>query len=131
MKKISNLYTLRVTGVIIALIGAVVSLNYTLRAGRNNPSVLLIVFFVVWVLSPFAVMAAANSGSIRQWKLNHRDLVLTTIFLTIGSLLVYSGALIPTGTKPASRFLVVPLISWIILAAFMRNAARPRRVKRF
>jgi uncharacterized membrane protein YhaH (DUF805 family) len=40
------------------------------------------------------------------------------LLIIAGSLIVYAG-IIPAGTKPAFKFLVIPLISWIFILVFI------------
>ena len=116
MKKILTLSHIRTMAVVVVLAGAGISLGLMLHAGRNNKSVLLILLFVVWVLSPFIALLVANVVSKRWSVLTRVTLYSLMLILTLGSLVSYSGTLSPPGTKPAFVFLVVPLISWLLLA---------------
>jgi hypothetical protein len=111
--------------------GAAGSLGLVLYTGRNNPSALLIIIFMVWVLSPFAALLVASVLS-KQWFVHTRGAIYVLMpILAIGSLVSYSGALSPPGTKPAFVFLVVPLISWLLMAIVIPiAAARARRLTR-
>ena len=55
---------LRAAAIIAAMAGAVGSVGLTLRAGRDTPRFLL-VLFVIWVLSPFVALTWANVASQR------------------------------------------------------------------
>ena len=113
----------------MVLAGAVGSLGFTLYTGRNNKSVLLIVLFFIWVLSPFIGLLVANVVTKRWSDLLRLTLYILMIFLTIGSLVAYSGVLNPTGAKPAGVFLIVPLISWLVIVIVIPLAAvRSRRL---
>ena len=116
MKKYFTLYMLRLLALTAGLAGALGSLGLMLYTGRNNDSVLLVLLFVAWVLSPFIALFVANLVSMRWPAFTRVILYCLIIFLTVGSLVSYSGALRPPGTKPAFVFLVVPLLSWIIIA---------------
>ena len=130
-KKTFNLSLARIMALIVVLAGAGGSLGYVLHSGRNNKSVLLIVLFVFWVLSPFVALLVANVVSRRWLVLTSITLYSLTIFLTLGSLICYSGLWSPPGTKPAFVFLVVPLLSWILMAIFIAIAAsHARRLSR-
>ena len=50
---------LRKTALVALVIGAAGSIALMLQAGRNSPR-LLVVLFMMWVLSPFVVLAAAG-----------------------------------------------------------------------
>lgn len=115
MKKILTINNLQKTSFVFVIGGAIDSLAFTLRAGHNNKSVLLILLFAIWVLSPFIALIVANVFSSRWSVPARRTLYCLVIFLTIVSLIGYSGVLSPTGTKTAFVFLVIPLLSWIIM----------------
>jgi len=122
-KKNPTLSLLRTVAVIAALIGALGSLGLMLHAGRKNNSVLLIALFVIWVLSPFIALLVANAISTR-WSFHTRvTLYVLMLVITVGSLVSYSGVFSPPGTKPAFVFLVVPLLSWLLMAIVIPIAA--------
>jgi len=116
MKKLFTLNIFRLLALTAGLAGALGSLGFVLYTGRNNESVLLVLLFVAWVLSPFIALFVANLVSMRWPAFTRVILYYLIIFLSVGSLVFYSGALRPSGTKPAFVFLVVPLLSWIIMA---------------
>lgn len=116
MKKYFTLSLLRIVALTAGLAGAVGSFSFVLHTGRNNDSVLLVLLFVAWVLSPFIALFVANLVSMRWPAFTRVILYCLIIFLTVGSLVFYSGALRPVGTKPAFVFLAVPLMSWILIA---------------
>jgi hypothetical protein len=124
VKKTHTLSLLRTVALVVLVAGAGVSLGLMLHTGRNNKSVLLLLLFAIWVLSPFIALLAANIVS-RRWPVLARvTLYILTTILTLGSLVIYSGVLSPPGTKPAFVFLVVPLVSWIFIAIVIPIAAR-------
>src|ERR1700722_11480860 len=114
-KEIRILRLLRIIALMVVLTGAGGSLGFVVHIGRNNKSVLLIVLFIIWVLSPFVALLIANMISTRWPVLIRKTLYSLTIFFTLGSLICYSGLWSPHGTKPAFIFLVVPLVSWILI----------------
>lgn len=82
--------------------------------------------FAVWVLSPFLAFMIAVIV-LRHWPYTAlRTLYILMIFITIVSLVGYSGILSPPGTKTAFVFLVIPFMSWIIMGVAY-FAARNRR----
>jgi hypothetical protein len=109
-------------------VGAVASLILMFNAGRNQKSFLLIVLFTGWVLSPFIALLIADVIS-KRWLLKTRaTLYFLTLFITLVSLLGYSGALNVSGTKPAFKFLIVPVISWVLLLIIIPiTVSRSRR----
>jgi phosphate/sulfate permease len=127
MKQNPKLTLLRTIAVVVVLAGAVGSLAMTLHAGHKNNSVLLVVLFASWVLSPFIAFLITNVIS-RLWNdLKRKTLYYIMIFLPIVSLVSYSGAISPPGMKPAFIFLVAPLISWLFLGIFILIAVSQSR----
>jgi len=109
-----NFFRLLVMG--IATAGAVYSLILTIEAGSNNRYVILPILFVAWVLSPFIALMVANIHSLR-WSVFARLMLYTLIlFITLGSLLGYTHVIGPAAAKPAGVFLIVPLLSWFLMA---------------
>jgi hypothetical protein len=128
LKKIITYSSLRIIALIVLVVGAVASLILMFNAGRNQKSFLLIVLFTGWVLSPFIALLVADVIS-KRWLLKTRvTLYFLTLFITFVSLLGYSGALNVPGTKPAFKFLIVPVISWVlILISIPITVSRSRR----
>ena len=123
MKRDLRFSLLRRIAVVVVLAGAVGSLGLMFHAGRNNKSVLLVVLFFIWVISPFFGLLAANVFAKRWSDLLHVTLYILMIILPLGSLVAYSGVLSPIAAKPAGVFLVVPLISWMLIVIVILLAA--------
>jgi hypothetical protein len=102
--------------VIALVIGWVVSLGFTLHAGHHHRPVFLVILFLGWVSSPYLGLLAAGILSKRWPILTRQILYFLMIVLVTGSLVGYSGVFNPAGMKPAFIFLIVPLISWILIA---------------
>lgn len=115
MKKLTFYTLLHIIALIVLFAGAISSLILMFNAGHNQKSILLIVLFTGWVLSPFIGLFIADMIS-KHWLIKTRlTIYLLIIFITLASLLFYSGALNVPGTKPAFKFLIVPLISWVLI----------------
>ena len=114
-----SLGILRTIAVIAVLAGAGVSLGLMFHAGRQNNSVLLLLLFAGWVLSPFIALIVVNQISGRWTVLTRLILFCLMLVLTFASVITYSGVLSPPGTKPAFVFLIVPLGSWLLIALFI------------
>jgi hypothetical protein len=100
---------------LLGIAGAVASLYLMFNAGRNQASVILIILFTLWVLSPFVGLLILNKFS-KRWVLSVRmTLYWLAIIMTILSVTAYSGGLNTPDTKNAFMFLVIPFISWIII----------------
>ena len=114
--KNTSIHLLHTIALIVLLAGAVGSLGLTFYTGRRNASVLLLMLFAGWVFSPFIALLVANVFS-KHWSVLTRvTLYLLMLGITVGSLLGYSGVLSPPDAKPAFIFLVVPLLSWLLMA---------------
>ena len=119
MKNIFSIKQLRIVSFLMLFLGVIGSLGLVLHTGQNNKSVLLIMLFSVWALSPFIALLAANLKSKHWSNLISITLYCLIIVLAIGSLLCYSGVISFVGTKTAFVFLVVPLISWFLIGIFL------------
>lgn len=99
--------------------GAVGSIVLMLRVGGRNQPVLL-VLFTGWVLSPFAALALADWRS-TGWSATRRTaLYAVVLIVALGSLSVYGGIIpMPADSRPAARYLMVPLAAWLLIAAAM------------
>ena len=118
-KKTSNLKLLQTMAMVVAIVGAIGSLYFMFKAGRNQKSILLISLFAVWLLSPFVGLFLAAKISNRR-KIPARALIYwLLIILSIGSLVAYSGILASSGTKGAFIFLVAPFTSWVIIVIIL------------
>lgn len=119
---------LRAVALLAVVAGAVGSLGFMLRAGRRTPRFLL-VLFVIWVLSPFAALAWANIVS-RRWSiLAQETLYCVTLVVTLGSLAIYGGLVLPPAGSPAAFvFVLVPPVSWLLLATVPIAAWISRRL---
>jgi hypothetical protein len=114
---------LRGAALIAVVAGAGGSVGLMLRAGRRTPW-LLLVLFVIWVLSPFVGLAWANMVSKRWSVLTRATLYCVTLVLTLGSLPIYGGLVLPpAGSARAFVFVVVPPVSWLLIAIAVPMAA--------
>jgi hypothetical protein len=115
-KKKAFINILRALSLTIVIAGAICSLYYMFNAGRNQKSIILIILFTGWVLSPFISFFIANKIFDRFISFARALLYTLIIIITIGSVVTYSGVFDTNQTKPAAKFLIVPLISWVLLA---------------
>ena len=119
MKKLTSYNLLRITALIVLFAGAIGSLVLMFNSGRNQKSILLIVLFTGWVLSPFIGLFIADMISKRWLSKTRLTIHWLIILIALASLVFYSGALNVPGTKPAFKFLIVPLISWVLILLFV------------
>lgn len=114
--KQSSLSFLRIVALIVVAVGAIGSLYYMFMTGRHQKSILLIFLFTAWVLSPYVALFLADKIAGRWSAFARAVLYWFMIVLTIGSLAAYGGAFNIPHTKPAAIFLIVPFISWLLIA---------------
>jgi len=126
VKKLTGYNLFRIIALIVLFAGAIGSLVLMFNAGRDQKSILLIVLFTCWVLSPFIGLFIVDMISKRWLPKTLITIYLLIIFITLASLIVYSGVLNVPGTKPAFKFLIVPLISWVLILIIV-----PIKRKRF
>ena len=114
----------RAVAIIAAVAGAVGSIGLTLYVGRHNTSRILLSLFVIWVLSPFVALIFASAVS-KPWPvLTRATLYSVMLVLTLGSLAVYADvAFGPARAAPAFALLVIPLVSWLLIAIALPAAA--------
>ena len=115
---------LRRAGLMAVMAGAVGSVGLTLYTGRGNSSRFLMILFVLWVLAPFLGLALADRIS-KQWAVVTRaTLYCVMLVLTVGPLAIYADvAFGPPRAQTAFAFLVVPLVSWLMMAVVVPTAA--------
>ena len=100
------------------LIGGIGSFGLMIHRGGRGVSLILWIVMTTWVLAPFAALelgrrVAARWAIVRRGALN----VLIAI-VAAGSLGVYIvDAVTPLNPKAAFVYVVVPLVSWILIAA--------------
>jgi hypothetical protein len=119
---------LRPAALAALLAGTLGSLAFLFYTGRQNRSSLLLTLFALWVVSPFVGAVLANAVS-KHWAAFARaTLYITMLVFSLGSLAIYGEiALGPPRARPASFFLVVPLASWVLIAAVTAIGATSSR----
>jgi len=120
----SFLRLLRPAAFIAVIIGAGGSVGLMFREGQHSPR-LLLVFFTIWVLSPFAILLWANLVS-KRWSVTTRATTYgVTLAVALGSLAVYSRLidLKPAGSANAFLFVIVPPVSWVFITVVISIAA--------
>jgi len=124
---------LRPAALVAALAGVAGSLGLLFHASRSRPP-LLMVLFVIWVSSPFLAAVIASVDSKRWSVLTQATLYVAMLVIALASLAVYGNdALRPRRAQAAFVYIVVPLVSWLLIAIVLPIAAiisgrRSRRV---
>ena len=107
---------LRIMAIIFLFAGGIVSAWFTYDAAQGNPSILLKSLFLIWILSPFLVLIRLYSISV-HWSAVRRGLLYNLmLFVSLVSMVAYSGEWNLPGMKPAFLFLVVPAFCWALIA---------------
>jgi ACR3 family arsenite efflux pump ArsB len=114
---------LRLTGQAATVAAGAGSVALVWWVGRGNPSLLLMTLFALWVLSPFVALMIADRLSHRL-ALSRATLLCLMLIVDIASVAAYLYvATGPPRTTPASVFLIVPLVSWGMIATVVPIAA--------
>ena len=110
------------------LAGAAGSLALMLRAGARQRSVVLILLFTGWVLSPFAALAFAELRA-TQWPARVRTALYASMIGVSGlCLAIYGMHAVRGAMKAGFVYLVVPAAAWLLIAiALGVNALVARR----
>jgi hypothetical protein len=114
---------LRAAALLAALVGAAGSLGFMLNAGRRTPRFLLVIF-VFWVLSPFVVLVWAHMIAKRWSAVTRAALYIVMVAVTVGSLAIYGDdAVRPRRAQAAFVYVLVPPVSWLLIAIVVPTAA--------
>ena len=110
--------------VFVALIaGAAGSIGLMLHA-KQHPPFLLLVFFIVWVVSPFAAFGMALLRSKRWTTPMQAALHLVIFAVALLSLLIYGDdAVHHRAAHPAFVYVAVPPASWLLGATVLSITA--------
>jgi hypothetical protein len=116
--------SLRIAARIALAAGAVGSIGLMLHVGHRQKSIVLIAMFLVWVLSPFIGLVMADVRS-KRWPARARAIVhWAAIFVALACIAAYADVVLRPPAKPASRFLLVPLASWVVIGVVFLAARR-------
>ena len=124
---------MRTVALMAVVVGAAGSVALMLREGQRSDSIVLLILFTIWVLSPFVALLLANTVSKRWSVLTRMTLYSVMLILSMSSLTIYGIlALRPPSSTPAFVFVVVPLGSWLLMmvlgpAAAIISGKRSRR----
>lgn len=101
-----------------------------LMAVAGHPPIFLRVIFVVWVLSPFVMLALADRIWGRWPDSTRTVLHVLAIIIAAGSLAIYGFRVWrPPASTPAFVFVMVPPLSWLLIAtvaSFVAFTSRQR-----
>src|SRR5579871_6696167 len=108
----------RTTARLAILIGGGASVGLMIHAGGRGVSPILWIVMTTWVLAPFAALEL-GWHVVGRWSIVRRGpLNALVVVVAAGSLAVYVvDAVTPLNPKAAFVYVVVPLVSWILIAA--------------
>ena len=123
---------LRAAAAIAVAAGAAGSVGLVLHACRRIDSPrLLMGLFAIWVLSPFVILAVGYVLSRRWSVLTRATLYGVILVVTVASLAIYGVAALGPSRPKAAPFVLVPPVSWLLMAIAVPAAAfRSRRLSR-
>jgi hypothetical protein len=117
------LRVLRALALIAVVLGAAASLGFLFRASERTPKFLLLLF-IGWVLAPFVALVVADIGAKRWSVFTRTTLHVVMLIVTLGSFAMYGGMVaMPSGSRPAALFLLVPLGSLLLISIVLPIAA--------
>ena len=97
-------------------IGAITSLALMLRASHHQRSIILIIVFAAWVVSPFFGLVYAHLNSKRWLRSSRVTLYALTILILLVCPVIYAGVAFGHATlKVGFVFLVIPFVCWLMI----------------
>jgi hypothetical protein len=108
---------LRTAALIAIPIGAAGAVVLFFRAAEHPP-LLLVVLFLLWLLSPFAILAWAHAMS-RRWAVpTQAALHGVTLVIALASLAIYGNVIdvARPGSPKAAPFVITAPASWLLIA---------------
>jgi hypothetical protein len=108
----------RVGALAARLLGAVASVWFLFHASGRGVSAVLLSVMMIWVLAPFAALELGSRISLRSAAFSSTALDRLSLVLTAGSLITYGIDMArPLSARRAFPFVMVPLCSWLLIAA--------------
>jgi hypothetical protein len=113
----------RMLSLIAVTVAALGSVGIMLSIASNTPPLLLILF-LGWVISPFAALIFANIVRESRFVPARPALTYLTLFVAVVSPGVYAYVVFgPPRSTRAPVWLIVPGLSWLIIALTLASAA--------
>jgi len=109
---------MRSAALILVAAGAAGSVGFLVYAARHSPP-LLMIMIGSWVLAPFVGLFLADIFS-KQWPPRPRKAVYSlTLAVPLCSLVAYGSDFQWPRTPRAAMFVLVPGVSWLVIAAVL------------
>jgi hypothetical protein len=114
---------LRSAALIARWLGAVVSLAFSLYAGRHNRSVLLVALFAGWTFLPYLGLIAADRLALRARRDIAAAIHAATLVLALVPPAIYAAAsILAPGHAATFAFLAAPAACWLAIATLLAAA---------
>ena len=115
---------LRAIALVAARVGAASSAILTIRAGVRSPERLIVAMITIWVLAPFVALLVADRFSHRWPAITRTTLHALMVVAAVGSVTTYvNDAFRSPATKPAFAYVMVPTLTWVLMAIAGTTAA--------
>jgi multisubunit Na+/H+ antiporter MnhG subunit len=123
-----SLSWLRFAAVVAVIAGAGGSLGLWIHAAQHPP-LIIIALFVIWVLSPFALLGIGYANAQRWTFEAQKALYCVTLFIALATIVIYADdALNHRSAHRAFVYVIVPPVSWLLMvAAVTVGALRARK----
>lgn len=108
---------LRLAALIALPAGAIGSVLLFFRAA-DHPPPLLVVLFILWLVSPFALLGGLHVAAKRWTAPTRTALHAVTLVIALASLAIYGNVMAITrqGAPKAAPFVIVAPLSWLLTA---------------
>jgi hypothetical protein len=118
-----SLDRLRATGRIAMALGAIGSLGFFFHASQRTPR-FLVVLFVIWVLTPFALLALVDAVSKRWSPFVRAAIYRVMVVVAVGALLAYGvDTWRPPHPQAAFMYVLVAPVACAFVALVVTGAA--------
>jgi hypothetical protein len=115
---------LRRAAAIVVAAGAAGSVGLVLHACQRIDSPrLLMGLFAIWVLSPFVILVVGYVLSKRWSVFTRATLYGVMLVVTVASLAIYGVVALGPSRPKAAAFVLVPPVSWLLMAIAVPTAA--------
>jgi hypothetical protein len=114
----NDLFRLPKVSASVSIIAGIVSIVLLFNASEHPP-IILRTLFIGWVLVPYIGMIIITNITKKRDEKSQRLIFYSLISLSLLSMIAFTGIFRPENSKPAFTWLIVPLVSWIIIAIIL------------
>jgi hypothetical protein len=118
-----SLFALRRISLVVTCVGGVGSL-FLFNLARQEPPLLIVVLFTIWVISPFLALVLCNLRSTRWSSPARLTLYIVSLIVSAVSLIVYTRDVMwPPATTPAFVWVLIPPLTGGLAVLSVTTAA--------